>query len=258
MISLTTAEINAWIVAFFFPLTRTLALLVAVPPFNNVALPNQVRLLAGLAITVALTAALPKPPTMDPASAQGLLILAEQLLIGYAMGFTMRLVFAAIDLAGTLISNQMGLGFATAYDPQSTSQTAVISDMIGMIALLIFLAINGHLMMISTLVESFALLPIGQSSIADATWLNVAHMGGVVFSSGVFLSLPIVVTLTITNIALAILSRIAPQLNIMAVGFPVTIVLGFASLIIGMTYLGAPLLQLFEYGQEAQLKLFVR
>lgn len=257
MISLTSAELNAWIVAFFFPLARILALLVSAPPFNNTGLSGQVRLVLGLTIAIAITPALPPVPMVDPASGQGLLVLAHQMLIGFAMGFSLRLVFSAIDLAGNLIGMQMGLGFATAYDPLSASQTAVISEFMGLLGLLVFMTINGHLMVITTLVESFNSLPIGVGILEKGTWLNIANAGGVIFSSGVFLSLPIVVALLITNIALGVLGRVAPQLNLIAIGFPVTIILGFGTLMVSMTYLSAPLQQLFEFGLRSMMGYFV-
>ena len=211
----------------------------------------------GLTIALAITPALPPVPPMDPASGQGLLILAQQMLIGLAMGFSLRLVFSAIDMAGNMIGTQMGLGFATAYDPQSASQTAVISEVLGMLALLVFLAINGHLMVITTLVESFSSLPIGVGILQPGSWLNIANAGGIIFSSGVLLSLPIVVALLITNIALGVLGRVAPQLNLMAIGFPVTIILGFVALMVSMSYLSAPLQRLFEFGLQSMMGYFV-
>ncbi len=256
MISLTSAELNAWIVAFIFPLARILALLVAAPPFNNPALPMRVSLLLGLAIAMAIAPVLPAMPVIEPASGLGLLILAQQMIIGFAMGFTLRLVFSAVDMAGNLISYQMGLGFATAYDPQSASQTVVVSEFLGMLALLVFMAIDGHLMVIATLTRSFSVLPIG-GAIANGSWSNIANAGGVIFSSGVLLALPVVVTLMITNTALGVLMRVAPQLNLMAIGFPITIILGFAALFISMSHLGAPLQQLLEYGLDSMLGVFV-
>ena len=257
MISLTTAEINAWVVAFFFPLVRILALLVSAPPFNNDGLSTQLRLLLGLAIAMAITPALPTIPEMDPASGMGLLILTQQIIIGLAMGFALRLVFSAVDMAGTMISNQMGLGFATAYDPESASQTSVISEFLGMLALLIFMSINGHLMVIATLVQSFTVLPIGSGSLENGTWLNMANAGGIIFSSGVLLSLPVVVALLITNIALGVLGRVAPQLNLMAIGFPITIILGFSTLLVSLSYLSMPLQELFEFGLRSMMGFFV-
>ncbi len=257
MISFTSAELNAWIAAFFFPLARTLALFAAAPPFNNAALTTRIRLVLGLAIALAISPALPPMPAIEPASGLGVLILAQQMLIGLAMGFALRLVFSAIDLAGMMISTQMGLGFATAYDPQTTSQTPVVSELIGMLALLLFLAINGHLMVISTLVQSFTFLPVKLLAISEASWLNIANAGGIIFSAGVMLALPAVTALLITNVALGVLGRVAPQLNLIVIGFPVTILLGLVALYIGMSYLAAPLQQLFEHGLRSMLGFFL-
>lgn len=257
MISLTSAEINTWIVAFFFPLARILSFLVAAPPFNNAALKGRTRLALGLAIVIAIAPALPKIPPLDPASGIGLLILAQQMLIGFSMGFTMRLVFSAIDMGGNMISMQMGLGFATAYDPQNTAQTPVISEFIGMLALLIFLGIDGHLMLIATLVHSFTALPIRVAAFGSGTWLNLANAGAVVFSSGLLLALPIIVALLIANLALGILGRVAPQLNLMAVGFPLTLTLGLIALALSLPYLSAPLQRLFEFGLQSMLGYFI-
>ncbi len=261
MITLTSAQINAWIVAYFFPLARILALLAAAPPFSNAALSPQIRLIIGLAVALAVAPGLPAMANIDPASGAGLLILAQQMLIGFAMGFALRLVFAAIDMAGTLIGMQIGLGFATAYDPQSTSQTPVVSEFVGILALLVFLAIDGHLMVIATLVHSFAAIPVDVSAplhgVDPVSWRNLAAAGGVIFSSGVLLALPLLVTLLIVNVALGVLGRVAPQLNLIVIGFPVTIAIGFAALLAGLNYLAAPLQELFAYGLSAMNAFFV-
>lgn len=257
MISFTSAELNAWIAAFFFPLARILALLAAAPPFNNAGLTTRVRLVLGLALVTAIAPALPAMPAIEPASGLGLLVLAQQMIIGFAMGFVLRLVFSAIDLAGMMISTQMGLGFATAYDPQTAAQTPVVSELLGMLALLVFLSIDGHLMVLATLVKSFTLLPVGVWTISEASWLNIANAGGVIFSSGVMLALPVLVALLITNVALGVLGRVAPQLNLIVIGFPVTILLGFVALYVGMSHLGAPLRQLFEHGLQSMLGFFL-
>ena len=257
MISFTSAELNAWIATFFFPLARILALLAAAPPFNNAGLATRVRLVLGLTIAVAIAPALPPMPAIEPASGLGLLILAQQMIIGLAMGFALRLVFSAVDLAGMMISTQMGLGFATAYDPQSASQTPVVSEFIGLLALLMFLSIDGHLMVISTLVQSFTFLPVKLLAISEASWLNIASAGGIIFSAGVMLALPAVTALLITNVALGVLGRVAPQLNLIVIGFPVTILLGFIALYVGMSYLAAPLQQLFEHGLRSMLGFFL-
>ncbi len=256
MISVTTAELNALIAAFIFPLVRVLALLYAAPPFNNASLPMRVRLILGLAIAMAIAPGIDRLPAIEPASGIGLLIMAEQMLIGYAMGFSLRIVFSAVDMAGTVFSMQMGLGFATSYDPTSTSQTPVVSELIGLLAVLMFLAIDGHLMVLSTLAQSFKALPIGVLP-GSASWANLANAVAIVFSAGVLLALPIIVALLITNTALGVLGRVAPQLNLIVVGFPVTITLGFAALYVSLPYLIQPLMRLFETGLQSMLGNFV-
>jgi flagellar biosynthetic protein FliR len=260
MIAFSMDEVNALLATFFYPMTRILALLTAAPPFNNASLPNNVRLILALAITVALAPTLSGTPgmlpTVAPTSGLGLLILAEQILIGYGMGFTVRLVFSAIDMAGHTFSTQMGLGFATSYDPSSASQTIVVAELIGILSLLLFMSIDGHLIVLSTLAQSFHALPIGTLP-GSATWSNLANAGAIIFSSGLLLALPIIVALLITNTALGVLGRVSPQLNLMVVGFPITITLGFCALYVCLPYLVEPLLQLFEVGLHGMLGSFV-
>lgn len=257
MISIGTAELNAWIAAFFYPLARILALLAIAPPFSNVALNLRTRLLLGLAIAFALAPTLPAMPSAAPSSGIGLLIMAQQMLIGFAMGFTIRLVFNAIDMAGILVGMQMGLGFATFYDPDNGAQTPVLSEFIGLMALLLFFAMDGHLLIIATLSNSFTALPIGAPLPGQGSWLNLAEAGMIIFSSGLLLALPIIVALLITNIALGVLTRAAPQLNLFAIGFPLTLGLGFAILLLALSYLNAPLRQLYEHGLQSMLGHFM-
>ena len=252
MLNITTAELNALIAAFIFPLSRILALLVSAPPFSNEAVPVRIRLILGLAIAMAIAPGIDNIPPIVPASGMGLLSIAEQMLIGLAMGFSMRMVFSAIDLGGNIISNQMGLGFATSYDPAGTSQTVVVSEVLGYLSLLVFLAIDGHLMVLATLAQSFNALPIGTFARAES-WIHVADAGRIIFSSGLFLALPAIVALLITNIALGVLGRVSPQLNLMVIGFPTTIILGFIALTISMSYLNAPLQSVFELGLQSML-----
>lgn len=257
MIEVTSAQLEAWIAAFIYPLTRILGLLTTAPPFSNVAMPTRIRLIAGLAIALALVPALPAPPPISPASGAGLLILAQQMLIGLTMGFVMRLTIAAVDFAGEFIGLQIGLGFATFYDPDSASQTPVISNFLSLLATLVLLSINGHLMILATLAQSFQALPVGGTSIAPGTWLNMAHAGVIIFASGLLLSLPVVCAMLIVNIAMGVLTRAAPQLNLFAVGFPITLTGGFIVLILCLSYLSGPITQLFEHGLQSMLGHFV-
>ncbi len=257
MISFTSAELNAWIAAFVFPLVRILAFVAAAPVFNNAAVPRRVRLILGLALSAAIIPTVPALPPIEPASGIGLAILAQQILIGIALATVMRLVFAGIGLAGELMSFQMGLGFATLYDPQSTAQTGVVAEVVTLCATMVFLALNGHLLMIAGLVESFQSIPIATPSVSAGLWLNLAEAGSKVFSIGLLLSLPVVIALLITNLALSILSKAAPQLNLMAVGFPITLTIGLGTLALTLPYMVPPLTRIFDEGFRLMLEVFV-
>lgn len=251
MLSVTDAQLEAWLAAFFFPLARIFGLIATAPVFNNAALPMRVKLIAGLAVTFALAPALPPLPQIATASWAGLAVLVQQGLIGIALGFTMRIVFAGVDLAGELIGLQMGLGFAVFYDPQNATQAPIVAELAGLLTLLIFLALNGHLMMLALLAESFTALPIGSATMPTAAWETLLRWAATIFSIGVLLALPLIGALLVANIALGVLTKVAPQLNLFAVGFPVTLMAGFAMLALSMPYFASTLEHLFEQGYGA-------
>ena len=253
MISIESAQIDAWIAAFIFPLARILAFIAAAPLWSTAGIPRRTRLMLGIAITVAIAPSLPSMPSVQPGSLSGLWVMLQQILIGIGMGFAARIVFAAFDLAGEFIGTQMGLGFATFYDPLSSAQTPVIAEFIGLIALLLFLSMNGHLLYFTTLAQSFSAIPVSATPLGAASWLNLAELGSKIFSAGLLLALPVVVALMITNVALAVLTRAAPQLNIFALGFPLTLLGGFIGIAISMNYLATPLQAIFEFAMNAML-----
>lgn len=251
MISISSAQLDTWLALFVFPLTRILGLLATAPVFNSVALPVRVRLIAGLAIALALAPALPPLPAIPASSWLGLAVLGEQALIGILLGFALRITFAAVDIAGELIGLQMGLGFATLFDPGSGGQTPVISEFLGLLTALIFLSLNGHLLALSVLAESFTLLPISTSPIRATAFSSMMAWSATLFSMGILLALPVISALLIANIALGVLARIAQQLNLFAIGFPVTLALGFLVLLLSLPYLGAAMEGLFTRGFQA-------
>lgn len=253
MISIGSAQIDSWIVAFIYPLTRILGFIATAPLWSSNGVPARTRLILGLAIAVALTPSLPPMPVVQPASLTGLWIMAQQMLIGIGMGFAVKIVFAAFNVAGEFIGTQMGLGFATFYDPLSSAQTPVIAEFINLLALLLFLSMNGHLLYLATLAQSFSAIPVSATPIAAGSWLNLAELGSRMFSAGLLLSLPVMAALMITNVALAVLTRAAPQLNLFALGFPLTLLGGFFALAISLNYMATPIQGIFEIGLEAML-----
>lgn len=230
MITISSAELDALLAAFIWPFSRILALIASTPVLGNPSTPRQIKVGLAIMLTLVVAPSLGPMPVIDPGSAEGLLILSQQVIIGLAMGFAIRIVFVAIDMAGELIGLQMGLGFATFFDPQNSGQTPVIARFIGIIATLAFLATDGHLQVISQLVQSFSTLPVGPHGISASGFQALAQWGREIFHTGLRLSLPVVAALLIANLALGILTRAAPQLNIFAVGFPVTLSIGLLML----------------------------
>jgi len=251
MISFTSAQLDAWLTAFLFPMVRIFALMASAPVFNNRAAPARVRLIVGLVVTFTLVPALPPMPAIPPGSWLGLSLLAKEIVIGLLLGFTIRLAFAAIDIAGSIIGMQMSLSFAISYDPQTAGQTPVLSEFLTLFTALIFLALNGHLLVLSVLAESFTLLPVSLSPIHPGGFPALLAWSSTLFSAGLLLALPLITTLLIANLAMGVLARVAPQLNIFAVGFPVTLMAGFVLLMFSIPYIGAALERLFEQAFQA-------
>lgn len=257
MITLTSAELNTWIASFMWPLTRIIGLISVAPLFGNVSVPARVKIGLGIMLALIIAPTVPALPAMDPMSPTGLLILMQQLLIGLAMGFAMRIVFAGVEMAGEISGMTMGLGFASFFDPQTRAHSSAISQFLALLTLMIYLASNLHLVVLSTLAQSFELLPVSSSFVTAGGMLEVVKWGGRIFSAGVQLSLPIVAALLITNIALGILTRAAPQLNIFGIGFPITIGVGFIMIGLVLPYLMNPVVSLLQEGIDAMGRITV-
>lgn len=255
MITLTSAELNAWLAALLWPLSRILGLIAASPLFGNTAVPVSVKVSLGVVLAAIMAPAIGNIPAVDPLSMAGMLILVQEMLIGLAMGFTMRIVFAAIEMAGEVSSLTMGLGFASFFDPNTAGRSSAVSQMLTLIATMAFLAMNAHLVLLETLAESFYTMPISATPMSSGAPLGLALWGGKIFSTGLQLSLPIVAALLITNVALGILTRAAPQLNLFGVGFPITLSIGFIVIAATLPYLNMPIQNWFNQGIEATRSL---
>ncbi|WP_020166547.1 MULTISPECIES: flagellar biosynthetic protein FliR [Methylotenera] len=227
MISLSSDILQSWISGLLWPLTRVLAVLAAAPLLSNRVIPLRVKLGFGLLLTMIIVPTLPSLPQVDVISLTGLLILVQQIIIGTAIGFSLRIFLAAVELAGQLCSLTMGLGFASFFDPASGGQSTSISQFFGLLAMLVFLSMNGHLMLISAMLESFHTLPISADGLTHINGMTMAMWASNIFSAGLMMAMPVVAALLITNMALGILTRTAPQLNLFGIGFPITIGMGF-------------------------------
>lgn len=247
MISVNSAMMQAWVIGLLWPLTRVLGVIAVAPILGHNAVPKRVKLGLGILITLVIMPTIPTIPTFDVMSFQGLLLLVQQFVIGISIGFCMRLVFAALELAGYLIAMTMGLGFATFFDPQTRGQSTSISQFLLTLGMLVFLSLDGHLLFVTTLAESFVSMPITLDSPSiDA--LKIAQWGEIVFSAGLLLAMPVIAALLVTNMALGILTRTAPQLNLFGIGFPITISIGFIVLALAIPNMLKPMENMIATG----------
>ena len=255
MINISSAQLDAWFGLFIWPFLRITALLLSEPVLGNRAVPTRIRLGIAVILTVTIAPMLPVSPTVNILSAQGIVMATQQILIGVILGLSVRMALNGIEMAGHIAGLSMGLGFATFFDPQNGAQSPVLAQFLGMFAMLVFLALNGHLIVISALFESFQILPISTASLNPDGFYAIALAGGQMFLVGLMLALPLIAAILIANIALGVLTRAAPQLNLFAVGFPITIAAGFAVMYMALPYYLPPISRLMEEGAAQGLKL---
>ncbi|WP_269494385.1 flagellar biosynthetic protein FliR [Castellaniella sp. S9] len=254
MVQFTVEQLYAWINGFLWPLFRIAGLVAMAPIFGESSIP--VRLKIGLSILCTLVAAplLGPMPDIPAGSFQGLLIAAQQVLIGIALGLCMRLVFTAAMMAGEFVGLQMGLAFASFFDPATGANTAVLSRLLNLIAMLVFLAFNGHLLMLDGLVRTFEILPVG-APLDPNGWGALLEWSGQLWVSGMLLALPLIIVLLTINLALGILNRTAQQLSVFAVGFPITLTTGLVVLAVVLPQTSGFLSRLFEDGYQAMARV---
>ena len=236
MITFTAADIDVWLAAFLYPFLRILALMSSAPLFSHASVPVMVRVGLAFAITLVVAATLPAAPFVSPFSAAGIVLVFQQVIVGVAIGLAMQLVFAAVTLAGDLIGLQMGLSFASFVDPQNAEQAPIVGGFLSLILMLVFLAINGHLALVAAMADSFTVMPVGPSGWKALDAMRLVEAGSGLFATGVALSLPVVGALLLVNLTLGVLTRTAPQLNLFAVGFPVTLAVGLVMLLLAMPF----------------------
>ncbi len=241
---LRAEELTAWIGQYFWPFTRIAACLAVAPLFGSRSVPARVRLVVALALTAAVAPLAPPMPRVEPLSPEAVLILAQQLLIGLALGFGMQLLFTALVVGGQLAAQSMGLGFAAMVDPQNGVQVPVVGQLYVLVATLLFLAFDGHLTLVRILAESLHTLPVGEAALAAGRYWDLATWGDWVFAGALAVALPTVAALLLVNIAFGVITRAAPQVNIFAVGFPLAILFGFVVLLAGLPAFGPRFLDL--------------
>lgn len=221
------AQMQQWLADFFWPFVRIGAALMAAPIFSVRQVPARYRVLLAVMITLLVQPLIPASPVVDMFGAEGVLIALSQVGIGAMMGFVVQLAFNALVFGGQVMAYSMGLGFANMMDPTNGVQVPVVSQYWLILAMLAFLLGNGHLLLLGSVAQSFHILPVAVDGLTRAGLWGLVEWSSRLFAAGLLMSLPVVMALLLINIGLGVVSRAAPQLNIFAIGFPITLLMGF-------------------------------
>lgn len=256
MVTLASIDFSTWILLLFYPLIRIMALVATAPLFGEKEVGAKVKIGLALLITILLSP-IQQHEYIAIFSPQGVWVIIQQVIIGITLGFTMQLAFATVRLSGEVIGMQMGLSFATFYDPSGGPNMPVLARIFNVLTLLLFLSFDGHLWMLSALANSFEILPISTSPLRGEGFLTLVQASSMLFINGLMLALPLITLLLTLSLALGILNRITPQLSIFVVGFPLTLSIGIITLSLLMPLLTPYSERLFTYffGQLSDIML---
>lgn len=205
------------------------------PVIGTRIIPARVRIIMAFFLTLVVVPLLPPLAVPDSLSLGTFVLIVHELLLGIALGLGFQVVFQVFVLAGQFMAMKMGLGFASMNDPANGVQTTVLSQFFLMLVTLTFVSVNGHLILIQLLLESFHTLPPTQFEFSSVQAFEVVNLGGWMFASALLIALPVLTSLLVINIAFGVMSRAAPQLNIFAVGFPFTLICGMFLIWIGLS-----------------------
>lgn len=246
MISFSEAQITAWLTPLLWPFLRTLALLSALPVFNRRSTPTRVRVALAALIVLCAQPSLPEMPVVPLDSAAAFMLVVQQVLIGVTLGFAVRIVFAAVEFAGEVIGLQMGLNFAGFFDPVTAAQSTAASSFFATMVAWVFIVINGHLLVVVALTDSFVSFPVGPEPFAFLAKSQPHRWGAEIFTTGLWIAMPIIALMLFVNLVLGMIARVAAQLNIFAIGFPITLGVGLIGLLLTLPAMQQPFTMALE------------
>lgn len=247
MLELGVLTLN-WLQALLLPLTRVTAFFLAAPVFSQAAATGRIRIIYAAALCIVMMPVLPASVSEpgQPFGEPTLVLLLSEALIGVSMGLALQFVTAAVVTAGEQISMAVGLSFAQSFDP-TIGSTPILSQFLNLFALLIFLTVGGHIVVISMITESIRVLPPGEFRLTDVSAL--LEFSKVIFTGAALLAAPILLSLVAVNLGVGALSRATPSLNVFAVGFAVSLLVGFGLLFLLMPVIGERIAEIWLQAQ---------
>jgi flagellar biosynthetic protein FliR len=248
-------SIEPQIWALVFVMVRVGATFIAAPMFGNVSVPLPARITLAGAIGVLVLGTQTITPPAQVFGLATLMAVAAEALIGLALGFILQIAFAAPLVAGELIGGSMGIGFANMIDPNSGRSSPAIGQFLSILLTLLFLSIDGHLVLVDTVAKSYVALPPGAAWLAPAQMRDIAMFGGYAFLSGLLLALPVGFLLLCLNLVVGMISRSAPALNLFSIGLPASLAVGVIALAVAFPAMGDYMLVIVREGLEATRSL---
>lgn len=249
------ADVSEWVSRLWWPVLRIGGFVLSAPVASSTSVPSMVKIGLSLGLGFILAPLATVPSGLSIFSGAGAMAAMQEVLIGVAIGMVVQLAFEALAFAGQSISLTMGLGFATLVDPQHGADTPVLGQLFTIIGVLAYLAVDGHLALVGALALSFKTLPIGGADIDKNFAWSMADFGARVFETGLLVALPAVVAMIIVNLALGVVTRAAPQLNLFGIGFTITLLSGFLVLIVGLDGLAVGMSSLIRDALSAAVEL---
>lgn len=246
MLTFSDAQVMEWLTPLLWPFIRTLALFTTIPVLSQRQVPMRIRVALAFLITVCAQASLPAMPVIQLNSAAAVLVVVQQVLVGLTLGFAARIVFAAIEFAGELVGLQMGLNYAGFFDPATGGQGTAVGRFFGTVVAWLFIVINGHLLIIMALVGSFQVFPVSPEPFSVLRALQPQTWGAEVFQLGLWIALPMLTMLLFVNLVLGVISRVSQQMNIFAIGFPITLAVGLLGVLLTLPMMQAPFTMVLE------------
>lgn len=211
--------------ALWWPFCRILAALFAAPVLGEAMVPATVRVLLALVLAVVTLPVAHAPASIDPWSLHGIVTTFEQIIIGGVLGMAFQLVMSAVMVLGYLVSSQMGLAMATMNDPINGNSSDVVSSLLSILFILIFFAVDGHLVLAGVLGSSFRAWPVG-SGIDNLALHTLAFNVAWVFSAALLLAVPVIFSALVVQVGFGFLNRVAPSLNLFSLGFSLVTLFG--------------------------------
>src|ERR1700728_2681159 len=233
-VTLNAADVSLCVSRLWWPTLRVGGFVLSAPVASEATIPSFIKIILSVSLAFLMSPLVAVPADLSIFSGTGLFAAVQELLIGVAIGMVVQLAFEALVFAGQSVSLTMGLGFATLVDPQHGADTPVLGQLFTIFGTLSYLAVNGHLMLIGSLAMSFKSLPIGGANVDRNLLWSIAGWGARVCETGLLIALPAVIALVIVNLALGVVTRAAPQLNLFGIGFTITLMSGFLVLLAGL------------------------